>query len=215
MRGVRLCLAVSLSCVSANTVPAAAIDPGVASDPVIRRVLDLDPIHIHTSGQDATKFEDIAAGLGRSNLVMDVQVTYARMLPAGKQPEFVIRQATTNTYFYVNKHEERSDIQEVLRRVDAAGCIRCVYNVKGRRFFGPFEAVIQIDVHRRAEGNTSFEIDVYAHPEVTMTRLLARLPLVDLYFQHKTRDVVALVVSIIRKSVTDRILPCPCVYSSP
>lgn len=185
--------------------PVPALDIQVAGDPVIQRVLALDPIHIHTSGNVETEFTAIARGLGHTNLVMDVQTTYARMLPPGRQPEFVIKQASTNTYFYVNKHGERSDIREVLRRSDSPDGIRCVYHVKGTRFFGPFESVIQVDVRPgKTTGTTGYEIEVYAHPEVTVTRFLARhLPLIDLYFQRKTRDVVRLVVGIVRESVTN------------
>ncbi|MEI6788872.1 MAG: hypothetical protein WCL49_10385 [bacterium] len=178
-------------------------DIGIMSDPEVQRVLNRDPIHIHTSGTDTAEFEAIATGLGRSNLVMDVQTTYARMLPAGQKPEFVIRQDTTNTYFYVNKYGERSDIREVLRRADTPESILCVYLVRGKRFFGMFEAAIQIEARRGAGGATSYTVDVYARPEVTVTRFLAKhLPLVDRYFQRKTRDVVTLVVGIVRESVT-------------
>ena len=134
---------------------------------------------------------------------MNVQRTYARMLPAGQKPEFVIRQASTNTYYYVNKYGERSDIRELLRRADTSESIRCAYQVRGRRFFGLFEAVIQIEARRVSGGTTSYTVDVYARPEVTVTRFLARhLPLADLYFQRKTREVVTLVVGIVRESVT-------------
>jgi len=185
--------------------PVPALDIQAAGDPVIQRVLALDPIFIHTSGNVETEFTAIARGLSHSNLVMDVQTTYARMLPPGRRPEFVIKQASSNAYFYVNKHGERSDIREVLRRSDSPDDIRCVYHVKGTRFFGPFESVIQVDVRPgKTTGTTGYEIEVYAHPEVTVTRFLARhLPLVDLYFQHKTRDVVNLVVDIVRESVTN------------
>jgi hypothetical protein len=208
-----LCFISLLSVVPVVATPTRTLDTEAASDPVVKRVLTLDPIQIHTHGSAETEFEAIARELNRPNLVMDVQRTYARMLPAGRQPEFVIRPATTNTYYYVNKNGERSDIREVLRRNSAPGTIRCVYHVKGQRFFGPFESVIQIDARQEGAKTTCYEIDVYAHPEVTVTRFLARhLPFIYHYFQSKTRDVASLVVSIVRESLKDdpvRVSPPP------
>ena len=182
----------------------ATLDDSALSDPAVRRVLDRDPIHICATGHAKVPFPAIAEGLTRSNLIADVQQTYARMLPAGKHPEFVILQTSSNAYHYSNREGEESDIREVSRRPLPPDCIRCVYHVAGRRFFGPFESVIQIDARREDAGASGYEVNVYAYPDVTVARFLARhLPFVETYFRRKTREIVGLVSEIVKANVAE------------
>ena len=197
-------MAVLLTALAAvGTAVSAAVDDAAMTDPDVRRVLESTPIHIRTSGRTDVEVSTLSRGLENTNLLVDAQQTYARMLPAGKQPQFVIMRSSSNTYYYVNDHGERTNIREVARRQVGQDCLRCVYHVTGRRFFGPFESVIQVDVRQSAAGATQYDIDVYAHPEVTVTRFMARhLPFVDRYFQGKTRDVVQLAARVVNASVT-------------
>jgi hypothetical protein len=111
--------------------------------------MDRNPIHICVTGHTAVEFSAIAEGLTRTNLIAEVQRTYARMLPAGRQAEFAVVQTSSNAYPYSNRHSEHSNIREVLRPHVTRDCIRCVYHVTGRRCFGPFESVIHVDVGGR------------------------------------------------------------------
>lgn len=191
--------------VAATTVVASAetaVDDAALSDANVQRVLNSNPIHVQTSGHTDVGLATLSQGLGNTNLIVDAQQTYAHMLPAGKQPQFVIQRSSSNTYYYVNDRKERTDIREIVRRQVAPDHLRCVYHVTGRRFFGPFESVIQVDIRQAVAGNTLYDVDVYAHPDVTLTRFMARhLPFVDRYFQGKTRDVVQLAAMVVSASV--------------
>jgi hypothetical protein len=188
----------------AITTARAALDGLALSDPAVQRVLERNPIHICATGQTAVAFAAVAEGLTRTNLIADVQKTYARMLPAGRQPEFVVEQTASNAYHYANRHGEHSDIREVSRQKMTQDCIRCVYYVEGRRFFGPFESVIQVEVRPAEAGATGYEVNVFAHPDVAVARFMARhLPFIESYFQNKTREIVGLMAEIVKATVAD------------
>lgn len=174
----------------------------VSSDSAVRRVLERNPIHICTSGNTTVAFSMIVEGLTRPNLIEEVQRTYARMLPDGRQPEFVVVQISSDAYHYSTPHGEHSEIREVSRLQVTPDSIRCVYHIAGRRFFGPFESVIQVDVRQTETDATGYEVNVYAHPDVAAARCVARhLPFIESYFQCKTREIVGLVAGIVKATV--------------
>ena len=194
-----------LAGILALTAAGAALDETGSKDPAVSRVMARNPIHISATGRAAVPFPAIAEGLTRTNLIVDLQRTYARMLPAGRQPEFVILQTSSNAYHYSNPEGEQSDIREISRQHLTPDCIRCVYHVAGRRFFGTFESVIQVDARKAEAAATGYEVEVYAHPDVGLARFLARhLPFVEGYFRRKTREIVGLMAEIVKASVTER-----------
>lgn len=130
------------------------------------------------------------------SFLTSVQEEYARILPPGKLPEFTVQQSSTNTWFFINGHQERTDITEVAGRMTAKDTFDLAYYTAGRRFFGFYEALIHIRL-AGAGDSTSYTVAVYAYPENGFSRFFARrLNLVEKYFHSKTGEISELAVQI-------------------
>ena len=133
----------------------------------------------------------------RPGLLREVQEAYADLLGEGETPEFTIHQTSTNTYYYVNKDDERTDISEVVRGPEKAGTFDLVYYSFGKRFFGRYEAVIHIRLMQGPNDELRYVCTVYAYPENGFSRFFARhLGLVERYFNDKTEHMDGIISSI-------------------
>lgn len=155
------------------------------------------PICAETSGEVPVPFDQALAVFAQSNLLGRVQQEYCELLTDDGKPEFAINQTSTNTYFYVNREGERTDITEVLRRQTGGDTFDIVLYSAGKRFFGHYEAVIHVQLARSAEGATDYTAVVYAYPENAFSRFFARhLNLVERYFAKKTNQMAGIVTTI-------------------
>lgn len=169
-----------------------------AGDAEAERVLARHPIRAAAEGTVALAYPDIVRMFGSTSLLADVQAEYARELPRGKAPEFVITQTGPREYFYVNRAGQESRIREVHRAEHEGPATEVVFYIRGRRFFGEFEAVIHIAARPQGDA-VAYAVDVYAHPHQTVARFLGRhLRLVSLYFHSKTDEIEALSIRISR-----------------
>jgi hypothetical protein len=176
----------------------AELPADVRADPRARSVLDAHFIPCSSAGEVAVPLDDALAILKRGDLLAVLQGEYARQLPAGKSPEFVVEASASNAWRYVNRHGQRSEIVELARVPDPeARGVDVVLLVRGERFFGSFRALIHVRVFEGAGGVTRFESGVWAFPESSVPRFLARhLGLVHAYFRSKTAAVTELAVRI-------------------
>jgi len=155
-------------------------------------------IPVHRTGTLAVNPSMACDLLARTNLLALVQEQYARQLPVGQTPEFAIQHTGTNTYAYVNRHGQRSEITEVgrLALVDAGFAI-LVYAF-GERDFGRFESLTYVTVAPAPDvAGCRYEVVVYAYPHSAVRRFFARhLGLVERYFRNKTTEMEALVTHL-------------------
>jgi len=165
-----------------------------------KRALDLlsnAPIHVDAAGHAEAEFGRLLEVLEQETVLTDVQKEYARMLPPGEKPEFVIQETSPRHYSYVNKKKQTSELWELCRKLDDAGVFHIVYFAQGERFFGSFKALIHVRACRNHSDNVNWFLSVYAFPENRVYRFLARnIGVVRSYFRSKTRDVGQLGVSI-------------------
>jgi hypothetical protein len=149
-----------------------------------------------TGGTVPVNIESAISVLQQPSFLTSVQDEYARMLPPGNRPEFAVQQSSTNTWFFINGHQERTDITEVSRRMTGSDKFDLVYYTQGRRFFGFYQALIHIRL-AGAGDSTSYTVAVYAYPENGFSRFFARhLNLVKKYFHSKTGEISELAVQI-------------------
>jgi hypothetical protein len=134
--------------------------------------------------------------LKQADFLTRVQEEYANTLPPGKLPEFTVQQSSSNTWYFINARQERTDITEVAQCESGTGRFDLAYYTEGRRFFGFYQALI----HVRLSGSgssTDYTVAVYAYPENGLSRFFARhLNLVDKYFRSKTDEISGLAVQI-------------------
>lgn len=161
-------------------------------------LLSKHTIPVHRRGTLAIDPADACALLARTNLLELVQQQYARQLPAGQVPEFVVRNTGTNTYAYVNRHGHRSAVTEVGRLQLADDGFAILFYMSGERDFGMFESLAYVTVARAATvGHCRYEVVVHAYPHGRVRRFIARhLGLVDRYFRDKTLEMEALVTDL-------------------
>ena len=182
------------------SVPVLALDtvsllPAGASKTLLQKK---DPIMAESTGSVPVGFQNALLLIKTPTLLSDVQNAYCSlMMKEGEEPEFTILQNSANTYFYVNRKGERTDITEVFRQKTATNRFDIVYYSKGERFFGDYQAVIHVQVAPAGETNSQYTASVYAYPENAVSRFFARrLGLVKRFFRKKTAEMSGLITTI-------------------
>lgn len=167
-----------------------------AGDPDVERVLGRDPIVVEAGGRVPIPYANAVRMFASSNLLADVQREYARLLPPGEEPEFVITQRDATNYHYVNRSGQETHIREAHRAEHEGPTTEVVFFATGRRFFGDFESVIHIAAAPQGE-ETVYRVRVYAYPKNSVSRFFARhLRLVNLFFRSKTAEIQELSIRI-------------------
>lgn len=155
------------------------------------------PICAETTGMVPVEFTRALGVFEDPSLLQNVQDAYCKLVTEDGTPEFTIEQASSNTYFYVNKNDERTDITEVLRKQTSESTFDIVYYSAGKRFFGYYEAVIHVQIVDDGEGGSRYVASVYAYPKNAVSRFFARhLGLVERYFEKKTGDMTGIITTI-------------------
>jgi hypothetical protein len=190
-------------CVIAAAVALAACGSGLVAageandDPSVAALLARRCIEVPTSGCVTGSFARLQELLARTNLLSLIQDAYARQLPPGAKPEFVVHQTGSNTFAYVNRHDEHCAIREVERRADGTQAFSAGYYVEGERFFGRFESYVHIVVSNQTD-RLRFQADVHAWPHNAVIRLLIRhVPPVERYFREKTGELSTLACRVL------------------
>ncbi len=198
------CVCTAVATGAHATVPDAAATSATACERLVRlhapsvALLTKHTIPVNRTGTLAIDPANACALLARTNLLDLVQQQYARQLPAGQSPEFVVRNTGTNTYAYVNRHGQHSEITEVGRLPLAGDGFAILFYTFGERDFGTFESLAYVTVApASASGRCRYEVAVHAYPHGRVRRFIARhLGLVERYFRDKTSEMEALVTEL-------------------
>lgn len=183
----------------------AVLPVSLAASPEAQSLLTNNCIRIEASGTAAADFDDLLNVNGRADLLDAVQREYAAMQPPGKKPEFEIQQTGPGTYFYLNCKNQKSHLTELMRDLQPDGRLHAVYAVSGDRFFGPFQALVHIEIEDSGDGKVAYHAEVYAWPENQLVRGAARglRFAVESFFNSKTRFMTGLVLDICSRLVDD------------
>ncbi|MBN2161967.1 MAG: hypothetical protein JXR25_08375 [Pontiellaceae bacterium] len=194
-RPVRLCVLLWHISVSVRALDTVVLLQNGSSKTLLEQK---DPILAEAAGTVPVPFSKALVLIETPTLLNDVQNAYrGLMMDEGEEPEFTIQQNSTNTYFYVNRDGERTDITEVLRRRTAENAFDIVYYSKGERFFGDYQAVIHVQVSPSGATNSTYAASVYAYPENAVSRFFARrLGLVKRFFKKKTAEMSGIITAI-------------------
>ena len=158
---------------------------------------DKKPIYAEAKGSVPVNFDAALQVLRHPDFITHVQDAYCELIDEDGTPEFTIQKTSTNTYFYVNRKDERTDITEVLRRETAEGCFDIILYSAGKRSFGKYQALIHIQVVKDGKNKSHYVAAVYAYPENAFSRFFARhLGLVERYFKKKTGQMTGIVTTI-------------------
>ncbi len=193
---VRICFLLFLML----SVTAFALDrqdtAALVTDDLSCGLLAKDIIRAETGGTVPVNIQSAISVFQLPSFLTSVQEEYARMLSPGKLPEFTVQQSSTNTWFFINSHQERTDITEVAGRLTGADQFDLAYYTQGCRFFGFYQALIHVRLAGEG-GATRYTVAVYAYPENGFSRFFARhLNLVEKYFRSKTGEISELAVQI-------------------
>jgi len=155
------------------------------------------PIYAETIGQLPVDFIRALDVFEAPALMQNVQDAYCELIAEDGTPEFTISEAGTNTYFYVNRKGERTDIREVLRKKTSDETFDIVFYSAGKRFFGNYEALIHVRLSDAGKDGVSYTASVYAYPQNAISRFFARhLGLVERYFKKKTGHMTEIISTI-------------------
>ena len=171
----------------------------VSAHTLATALLTKDTIQVQATGTVAVAFSDILASLAQTKLIDRIQSEYARTLPAGQAPEFVVTSLGSNIWSYTNRSAEQSIIHEVTMQRLSTNELVAVFYASGERFFGRFESLTAIRLLPAGPGRSAYEVAVFAYPQQALCRFFIRhLGLIESYFRNKTREIEKLATSICR-----------------
>ena len=171
----------------------ALLEPG----PSLALLQNKKPIYAESGGQVPVSYGRVLTVLQQPDLMNNVQQAYSELIVEGEAPEFSIRQTSSNTYFYINRKGERTDVTELVRKQTSEENFEIVLYSAGERFFGRYEALIHVRIEAEAARQSRFSASVYAYPENAVSRFFARhLGLVERYFNKKTKQMTGMITTI-------------------
>lgn len=166
-------------------------------------LLKQDPLCLTASGRIAISFEKTCAILVREDLLAAIQRSYAAGLPEGKPPEFTVQQTAPGMYHYINRLGQETMIEEVSVELNAGKKITLALYSEGRRFFGNYQSLCQVEVVPFGPDQVAYNVTVYARPESAAARFFSRVTPVKTYFRHKMKEMTGLVVEVCDRIPTD------------
>lgn len=189
-----------LAAVTALILPASAVQlsdtVSLISDDRSRALLAKEFIFAETGGTVPVSVDSAVSVLREPSFLTRIQAEYARTLPAGKSPEFTVRQSSPTSWYFINAQQERTDIAQVAERMADNDTFELAYYTEGSRFFGFYQALIHVRLTECGD-STGYTVAVYAYPANGFSRFFARhLNLVGRYFRSKTDEISALAVQI-------------------
>lgn len=146
-------------------------------------------------GTNTVRFAVVRTIIDSEHVLSALQQAYDSMLPEGKSPEFSITLKAPKQYLYVDADEASTIIEEVFRTSDDTSASLYLF-MEGKRFFGSFEALTVIQAQAVNKQSIQWHIDVYAWPDNGLSRLVARMGLVNRYFRTQTEELTELVLKI-------------------
>lgn len=182
---------------------AAVFGSGLAYHAPTQQLLSRNPICLTASGRAAISFDKTCAILVRDDLLTAIQRSYAEGLPEGEPPEFVVEQLAPGVYHYTNRLGQETRIEEVRVDLDTGKKITLALYSEGRRFFGNYQSLCQVEVVPAGEEQVIYSVTVYARPESAAVRFFCRVTPVKTYFRHKMKEMTSLVVEVCDRIPTD------------
>jgi anti-sigma B factor antagonist len=168
----------------------------LADHVIVRSLMARHYIPVELQGEIPVPFAVVLYLFERDDVLTVIQEEYARLLPPGEEPEFVVQQDAPNQWSYINRKNQPSVITELYRDVSGEGEAECLYYTTGRRFFGDFEALTHVQIFDMGD-RIRYEVRVYAYPESDTVRFFARhMGLVRRYFVDKTSELTDLTIRI-------------------
>lgn len=158
-------------------------------------LLQKKPIRLNATGSAELSFGEACQILNRDDLLEAVQRGYAQTLPPDKEPEFTVTKLPDGTYYYMNRNQQETRIEEVGRVQDEKRVEVALYS-EGVRFFGPYESFCIVRVMPDGPERVTYEIEVYARPDSAVFRFFAKMAPVEMFFKHKTRSLTDMVLSV-------------------
>lgn len=187
-----------LLCICAHLSLAGGLDRGlpVADHPLVEGVLSQHYIPVDLAATVPVPFAVVTHLFEQDDILDLIQEEYARLLPPGDQPEFVVQQDGLNRWSYVNRNNQPSVITELFRDTARPGEAEAVFHTAGKRFFGDFEALTHVRLYEAGDASR-YVVKVYAYPASRAVRFFARhLGLVRRYFEEKTMELSSLTAEI-------------------
>lgn len=166
-------------------------------------LLASDPIHLTSSGCLPVAFESACRILSCDDFLETIQRGYVATLPAGEPAEFTIQQTAPGHYNYVNRKGQQTRIEELRRRVTSGGQLKLALYSEGERFFGPFQSLCLIEVRPAGPDAVDWSVEVYARPDSTAVRWMARVTPVEWFFRKKTRHMSELVAEVCEQIMSE------------
>lgn len=163
-------------------------------------------IRVESRGTVPVTFEAAVLVLSQSNLIDRIQAEYARSLPEGKSPDFVLQPAGSNAWTFVNRKGQSSEVHEVARSSGTTKSLTMVFYTTGERFFGRFESLASIHAAPISTNEVAYTVEVLAYPHQPVLRFFVRhLGLVEKFFNEKTEAMETITVGICQRLCNDTV----------
>ena len=164
--------------------------------PASKELLERKPLELSAEGVVDISFERAESILMRTNLLSVIQESYVASLPEGETPEFTVQRQGPSRYHYTNCKGQNTIIEEVWIRRDPGQKISIALYSEGRRFFGDYQSLCDVEVTPTDDGCAVYSVTVYARPEAFLYRVAARIAPVQRFFRSKMHELTDLVVEV-------------------
>jgi len=126
--------------------------------------------------------------LSQPDFIPWIQAEYQRSVSKNESVSYPVIETTEGTYHYLNKKQQRTDIQELYREQTSETTFDLIYLAKGKRFFGKYEVLIHVHAIDAGAAGTIYTAAIHAYPKNGPLRFFARrMNSVKRYFQNKTK----------------------------
>ena len=161
-----------------------------------RVLMSRKPMCLTASGRVGIPFDKACSILGREDMLIAVQKSYAAGLTEGVIPEFTIRQTAPGFYYYKNRKGRETTIEEVAVTQVAEEKITILLYSEGCRFFGEYQSLCEVEIAPVEDGSVVYTVTVHARPESALCRFFSRVTPAETYFRCKIHDMTDLIVDV-------------------
>ncbi len=172
------------------------LDSSVVSHYAVEALIQKECIYLETEGRTEMPLEMVSSLIERPEIFEMIGDAYESMQTDEKDAEFRVRKVGEGKYTYVSRKNQETGIEEVARVVVQQEKALVAYLGEGRRFFGAFQVLVQVELTPAFDGGSKYTVCVYAYPDSGAVRLFAKIPGVESYFKRKTTEITELALSI-------------------
>ncbi len=169
------------------------------TDPDAQDVFSQKCLRLGTSEILPIRFDIACRVLSQPELILALQQEFTHSISKNNPLHFPLIEVAPNEYYYINEKGKRENLAELYRKQTDAYSFDYLVLASGKRFFGPYDVIIHLQIIDAGPIGIVFSINTHAYPHNWGTRFLVhKFGPVKKYFKNQVKFIsyVAREVSI-------------------